>query len=406
MPPLPNSPAIDKGSDAAANLFATDQRGFLRLVGAHVDLGAVEMQIDTTTASLVVTTTNDFLSDATNNGLSLRSAIAYTEANPTISFAPGLAGATITLSNALTLSSNLTIDASKLSGGITLNGNNATNVFQVNSGATVVLNSLIVTKGYDLNSVAGGINNYGTLTINLCSVSGNVGVAGGGIFNNDNGIMTLNQCTVSGNSGAGGGGIWNFGTLTLNQCTVSGNSVVAAPGGGIYNSDHGTATLNQCTLSGNSSGSVGGGVYNSGGGMLTLNQCTVSANSASIPGAGIYSDNQATALVSNSIVAANGIGTMAGLDIHGGATVGGSNIVQSSASGALTGPPVINANPNLAPLGYYGGPTQTMPPLPGSPAINAGAVTIFTTDQRGYTRVLNAAPDIGAVQGTFNPNAV
>jgi hypothetical protein len=36
----PGSPGIDAGDDAAAP--ATDQRGVLRPVGAHVDIGAVE----------------------------------------------------------------------------------------------------------------------------------------------------------------------------------------------------------------------------------------------------------------------------------------------------------------------------------------------------------------------------
>ena len=46
----------------------------------------------------------------------------------------------------------------------------------------------------------------------------------------------------------------------------------------------------------------------------------------------------------------------------------------------------------LAPLGDYGGPTQTMPPLPGSPAIDAGGTTTaFDTDQRGYPRLSGSA---------------
>jgi predicted outer membrane repeat protein len=393
MPPLGGSPAIDLGSDAVTNLFATDQRGFPRLVGTHADIGAVEVQFNRAASSLVVTTTNDFVSDITNNGLSLRSATSYAAANATVAFAPALAGGTIKLSSVLTVTGNLTIDASGLSNGITINGNQAIIIFQVNAAATAVFNSLIITKGTS-QSIAGGVNNTGTLTLNQCTVSGNSGGGGGGIDNG--GTLTFNQCTISGNSAGGGGGIYNSGRMTLNQCTVSGNSASAAAGGGIFS--YGTLTLNECTLNGNFTVTGGGGIYNDG--ALMLNQCTVSGNAAVDFGGGIWASIAGTVL-SNSIVAANT--ASAGPDIYGGATAGGSNIVQASANGALTGTPTINANPNLAPLGSYGGPTQTMPPLPGSPAIDAGSATSFTTDQRGYPRVLGAAPEIGAVEGVFNP---
>jgi len=47
------------------------------------------------------------------------------------------------------------------------------------------------------------------------------------------------------------------------------------------------------------------------------------------------------------------------------------------------------ADPTLAPLGNFGGPTQTILPLPGSPAICAGSASLatgLTTDQRGFPR--------------------
>ena len=58
----------------------------------------------------------------------------------------------------------------------------------------------------------------------------------------------------------------------------------------------------------------------------------------------------------------------------------------------------------LAPLGNYGGPTQTMPPLPGSPVIDAGSNALVpegvTTDQRGpgFPRIVNGVVDIGAFE--------
>ena len=56
----------------------------------------------------------------------------------------------------------------------------------------------------------------------------------------------------------------------------------------------------------------------------------------------------------------------------------------------------------LAPLGNYGGPTQTMPLLFGSPAIDAGSNDLvppgITTDQRGEHRIFNGKVDIGAYE--------
>jgi hypothetical protein len=59
-----------------------------------------------------------------------------------------------------------------------------------------------------------------------------------------------------------------------------------------------------------------------------------------------------------------------------------------------------NVNPLLAPLGNYGGPTQTMALLPGSPAINAGATNSNTPthDQRGFSRIRLGKIDIGAFE--------
>jgi hypothetical protein len=43
-----------------------------------------------------------------------------------------------------------------------------------------------------------------------------------------------------------------------------------------------------------------------------------------------------------------------------------------------------------------------MPPLPGSPAVDAAAATPLAMDQRGFPRPLGLAPDIGAVEGIYN----
>jgi hypothetical protein len=71
----------------------------------------------------------------------------------------------------------------------------------------------------------------------------------------------------------------------------------------------------------------------------------------------------------------------------------------------FTGVNLTNGTPLLAPLGQYGGPTPTMPPLPGSPAIDVATNgTIFFTDQRRLPRIVGAFADLGAVEGVFNQN--
>jgi hypothetical protein len=418
-------------------------------------------QIAFTNGNLLVVTTN---SDDGSSG-TLRSVVANAASSDTITFANTLSGTTILLTGGqIMLANNLAIDASALGNGIVINGLASGRIFNMNNGAAVVLDSLTITNGSVLFGVGGGIYNNGTLTLNQCTLSGNSAQeddGGGGIYNdggtltlnqcilsgnsapdsfggggignyngtvalnqctlsgnsasntdgggllNDGGAVTLSQCTLSGNSASrsdGGGGIYNNSTLTLHQCTLSGNMASNSDGGGILNA--GTLTLNQCTLSGNSADPPvggGGGIFNSG--TLALNQCTLSANSASnSDGGGILNDG--TMAMTNSIVAGNGAVSGAGADIYNNfspLTYGGSNIVGavSNINGTITGTTPIVAGPNLQPLGNYGGPTQTMPPMTNSPAVDAGsdsATNFFATDQRGYPRLSGLHVDIGAVE--------
>jgi hypothetical protein len=76
---------------------------------------------------------------------------------------------------------------------------------------------------------------------------------------------------------------------------------------------------------------------------------------------------------------------------------GSATVSYSDVQGGYSGTGNLNQDPLLAPLGDYGGPTQTMPLLPGSAAIDAGTSSgAPTTDQRGISRV--GAVDIGAFE--------
>jgi hypothetical protein len=203
-----------------------------------------------------------------------------------------------------------------------------------------------------------------SLTLTNGNATGSVGTAGeGGGVLIDNGAgsgLVASNCTFTGNSSSqSGGGIHNsIAGLYLYNCTLAGNA--SGQGGGIQ--VVGNSYIYNCTVYGNSVGSgIGGGICWAAGGLL----------------------------LTNTIIAGNTGGT--GPDMYG-SPVGANNFV--------------GGNPRLAPLGNYGGPTPTMPPLSGSPVINAGTdvvTNILQTDERGYTRLAGTHVDIGAVEAQTAP---
>jgi hypothetical protein len=322
--------------------------------------------------------------------------------------------------------------------GVTVNGNNRSRVFQIDGGVSASISGLTITGGHNEGrNQGGGIFNSGTLTLTNCTVSGNNAGSGyfpfqgGGIFNS--GTLTLTNCTVSGNSSIYGGGIFNGGTATLTDCTVSGNSASLkyGSGGGILNG--GTLTLANCTVSGNSASYFGGGVDNNN--RLSMTNCTVTGNSAGSGGGGIGGGgglfNTGSATLTNCTVSGNsasglsrdgggilnsGTLTLTDCTVSGNSAVGGggirsygtltlaNTIVAGNSVGNVFGSfsgtyNLIGGNPMLAPLGNYGGPTQTMALLPGSPAIDAGdPAQLGVADQRGVVR--SGSVNIGAYQAS------
>lgn len=357
MLPLPGSPAIDAGMNTG-NLPATDQRGFARVVGSALDLGAVETGNVIPGYAAVVTVNTDTFNGLDNDEVSLREAVILSASGATVTFAPALSAQTILLTNGqLTVTKNLTIDASALPDGIILDGNANGRVFEVATNATVWLDSLTITNGNAID-FGGGIRSHGVLTLNRCTLVGNHATFGGGAFNDNDGnrVLVVTNCLVLNNTAVDGAGIYNYAGSLL----------------WVWNS----------TFTGNSSTDGAGGAIRGYFGTVVGVNCTIVGNSASGPGGGIYS-YEGEATFTNSIIAANFAGSLTN--------------IAGPFSGIYN---LTNGSPLLAPLGNYGGPTQTMPPLPGSPAIDAGLASgnLPATDQRGLPRVVGPAPDIGAVE--------
>jgi hypothetical protein len=251
--------------------------------------------------------------------------------------------------------------------------------------------------------------------------SGNPGGNGGGIWSLTSGSVAVTNTTINGNKtgdgGAGsnggfGGGIYNIGNqLTLTNSTISGNQTggpSGAPGGGGGISNPGTLMLINSTVSGNQTGNPGNS----------------SANGYGF-GGGI--GNGGTANVKNSIIADNIIASGAsGPDFSGMLNSQDYNLIGNTSGASFTGTTthnIVNQSANLGVLANYGGPTQTMRPLPNSPAINAGdsgsslpqdtydvdgdsdTAEALPLDQRGFARVVGGNFDIGAVETNYTITA-
>jgi len=244
----------------------------------------------------------------------------------------------------------------------------------------------------------GGFGGGGGAGVNL---PGDSGFGGGG------------STTTVGGGGAGmGGAIFNMqGTLTITNSTLAGNS--AAGGGGTV-ADPGKG--------------FGGAVFNLSGSFTAVDS-TFANDSADFDGLAIYNivydaamARTALTTLSGTIVASGG-GTVPALTNDkttyitpspnlGTASVDVSkfDLVQSmhanTGSSPIVGTP-LNADPLLGPLQDNGGPTETMAPAAGSPAIDAGRALGQTTDQRGDPRpidfpgIANAAGGDGADIGAF-----
>lgn len=240
---------------------------------------------------------------------------------------------------------------------------------------------------------AGGIQAYGDLTLDNCTVSsnqsgngldsvtsgvdgGNSGY-GGGI--NLNGVGTFTNCTIidnaTGNGGAGGpdadggdpgygGGLYATNQFTMTDCTVSENSVGAVgaagsgtgsagvrnEGGGIYVNGL-DATLLRCTISGNDA-REGGGIFILSTSTVDLDDCTISGNSADVEGGGLNVwTNVATANLTFCTVANNSAGSSGGggLAIATGGTLTLQNTIVADNSTTGTGP---NCNGTITSAGY------------------------------------------------------
>jgi predicted outer membrane repeat protein len=231
------------------------------------------------------------------------------------------------------------------------------------------------------------------------------------------GTAILHDSTISGNQAVPnpssqygsydtGAGIFTDKGGYILRSTISDN-YTDGTGGGI--ATHGTLTVANSTISGNTATKKGGGAIFARSGNLKIMNSTIAQNAAA-KGGGIYEGSSLLSFeLQSSIVATNFVAT-GFADIAGQSAVpivGGNNLV-ADAQDALLPANTLRVDPQLLPLGFNGGPTQTHAISLASPARDKGNnVAGFATDQRGapYARISGVAADIGAFEYSL-PDAI
>jgi hypothetical protein len=270
-----------------------------------------------------------------------------------------------------------------------------------------------------------------TVTITEATITGNRaggpdtdggelgGATGGGVDVEDNGTLTLLRSTVSGNTvgdptassttGGAGAGIYAAGTVSVSDSTIAANHS-DYEGAGIFIGPGATVNLRNATLDAN----VAGGGWSGGNVYLDGADGAIGSGAASpgllggILGAssvatGSGDDGNATLTVENSIIADGVAATLPDCATSDPQTTEirslGNNLSSGTSCDLMAPGDIQNTSPELGPLGDHGGPTDTLAPAAGSPAIDAGAdAACPATDQRGVPRPQGAHCDIGAVE--------
>ena len=269
--------------------------------------------------------------------------------------------------------------------------------------------------------------------LSVFSANAGPGQDGGGLWN-EAGEVILYQTSFQYNTGDRGGGLMNSGTMYVQSSLLFANTA-SALGGAVYN--EGNLVLDRSTLAQNQAAYGGAAIANAG--SLTIRNTTISSNIALDGPAALLNEAGASAEINNTTIYANfaqpgGLRPVGGIESTGtlGSVTLSNTILSSNANefgqsncygsidsagynllGDLDGCLPFQArpgdliginNPMLGPLTANADGTGSHPPLPGSPAIDAGNPAPVGPpgcepfDQRGVVRPQGPACDIGAYE--------
>ena len=229
-------------------------------------------------AAPLETVTN--ITDSANG--SFRQALADVDDGGTINFDPSLDGATITLLEIINLngedtygpdpiSKSVTIDASALPHGITLDGTGNVRFIEVIGAHDLVCKNITFRNG------------QGT-TPETPDPTRNT--RGGAIVLRDGGSITLENCQFFDcNTTAGGGAVFvQSADATVTNCTFARNSATN-DGGAFHHNGGGFLHMTNCTFDDNSAGANGGAINSLASSGSFVEHCTFADNTAPTGGA-------------------------------------------------------------------------------------------------------------------------
>ena len=250
----------------------------------------------------------------------------------------------------------------------TIDADNLDRVFQIVPGASLKVQGLTIRNG-----------NWST---------------GSGVYVAPNGTFIMNESVIADNIASTGGGVFSSGNTTIRRSLIVNNSSSSDDGGGLYATSNGFMVLENSTIANNSAANSGGGLMMTGDSKVGINNVTFAGNSAE-QGGGVYIQNGAPSLQNTIVANSSSGGNCEGKPINSlGNNLSSDNSCNFTATGDL-----LNIDPLLGPLSYYGGTTQTMALLVDSPAIDAGNNDICAaTDQRGVNRPQGDTCDIGSYE--------
>ncbi|MGE0540874.1 MAG: IPT/TIG domain-containing protein [Dehalococcoidia bacterium] len=239
------------------------------------------------------------------------------------------------------------------------------------------------------------------LDLSTSTFDHNTAVEEAGAIYIDDGTLNLTTSTLSSNfSNDDGGAIYNDGdNLNLATSTLN-NNVANGYGGAIYNDEASLAIVNSTIAANQANDEDGGGAIYHDGGTLTISSSTIAANQSGDLAALLIDSGSASL---KNVLLAN-MPPAASPNCGGAITDLGGNIAADASCRFSQHFSLNNTDPELGPLQDNGGPTLTMEPIPGSPAV-FGAVDCPPpdADQRGVPRN-RPCHYRGAVENSGSPN--